>query len=77
MCIRDSYDTTLKGSVKFDVLGTSPSAQTAGITVNSPSSGSTETQDSINVVGTTTFPTTPISILLDGTSIEEGVTDAK
>jgi cysteine-rich repeat protein len=77
LTVADVYDTTLKGSVKFEVLGSSPSAQTAGITVNSPASGSTETQDSINVVGTTTFPTTPITILLDGTSIEEGVTDAK
>ncbi len=77
LTVADVYDTNLKGSVKFDVLGTTPNAQTAGITVTSPLSGSTETKDSISVVGTTTFPTTPVTVLLDGVSIEEGVTDAQ
>lgn len=77
LVVADVYDTSLKWSTDFTVLGKEGTAATAGITVASPLSGSTETQDSVTVIGTTTFPSTPIVVLLDGTQVEEGVTDTK
>ncbi|USN55675.1 MAG: hypothetical protein H6765_03665 [Candidatus Peribacteria bacterium] len=41
----------------------------------SPVSGGTETQSPLSVIGTTSFASTPIVILLDGVEVQEDVSD--
>lgn len=46
------------------------------ITVVSPVAGSIEKSATVDVIGSTTFANTPIELFIDGTSTEDGLSDA-
>lgn len=71
----DVYDTGIKGTATITVLANSPGPAVGGLTVTSPLSGSVEKQDAINVIWETSYANTPIVIMIDGTKVQEGMSD--
>jgi cysteine-rich repeat protein len=71
----DVYDTGIKGTATITVLANSPGPAVGWLNVSSPLSGSVEKQNLINVVGKTTYANTPIVIMIDGTKVDEWLSD--
>lgn len=71
----DVYDTGIKWSATITVLANSPGPAVGSLTVSNPLSGSVEKQDTINVIWKTTYANTPIVILINGSKIQEGLSD--
>lgn len=71
----DVYDTWIKWTATITVLANSPGPAVGWLTVTNPLEWSVEKQDSINVVWETTYANTPIVIMIDGTKVQEWLSD--
>lgn len=71
----DVYNPSLKWTANISVLANSPGPAVGGLTVTSPGSWSIEKQNTITVIWETTYANTPIVIMIDGTKVQEGLSD--
>lgn len=75
--VADIFDTTIKGSTWFTVIGDGTTPDMWTITVTSPTANSTQQSSDITIIGKTTNPNTPLSILIDDNKIKDGISDAQ
>lgn len=65
------YDPSLKGTVEIEVLADNGGPEISDITVVNPIDGAVEKSDTVDIIGTTSFPNTPLEIFIDGISLQE------
>ena len=75
LTVADVYDTNLKWTTEFTVLSDSGGPAVSDISLVSPVSGSIEKWLTVDVIGSTSIPNIPIEIFIDGSSIQEGISD--
>lgn len=71
----DVYDTGIKGTTTITVLANSKGPPVGWLIVTSPLSWSTEKQNIVYVIWETTYANTPIVIMVDGTKVQEWLSD--
>jgi cysteine-rich repeat protein len=74
--VADVFNTSIKGSTGFVVLGDATTPNMGIIKVTSPTANSTESNPMITIIGSTTNPNTPLSIMIDEKKLKEGVSDS-
>lgn len=75
LLVADVYDTSLQWEAEIEVLADSSWPEIGDLTVLSPTPGSVETEDPLNVIWETTFPNTPIVVIIDDEEVSEGLSD--
>ena len=75
LIVADVYDTSLQWSTEVTVLAENSWPASSEVSVVSPVAGSVETDSLVTVIGSTTFPNTPIEIFIDDISVQESISD--
>ena len=73
--VADVYETTINWSVEIEVLDDMEGPEVSDIEVVSPVSWGVEKDDNVEVIGSTTYPNTPLEIFIDGVLFQEGISD--
>lgn len=73
----DIFNTTIKGSTGFVVVGDGGTVNMGTITVTSPIANSTEQSTAITIIGKTTNGNTPLNIMIDSKKIKDSISDAQ
>lgn len=71
----DVYDTDIVGETEVQVLADSDGPAMGTIDVTNPIDGMVTPQDSMSVVWSTSFPNTPIVMIIDGAQVQEWLSD--
>jgi hypothetical protein len=73
--VSELFNTAIKWEARFTVVWTWTLPQQSNVIVTSPTSGSTITTDTLNVIGTTQLPNTPIAFYIDAIKVQDSLSD--
>jgi len=74
--VYEVLDPNNEGTVEVVVQGNGDSRSEQDITIASPSSGSIEQNSTINIIGTSKFPNSPIEFYIDNKLVQDTITDS-
>lgn len=75
LLVADLYDVELQGSAEITVLAEGTGPAQWSLTVTSPVPNSIESDSTVAIAGSTSFPNTPIVIFIDNVEIQDGLSD--
>lgn len=75
LVVADLYDVELQGSVQIIVTAEGTGPAQGSLTVSSPVPNSVESDPTVTIAGSTSFPNTPIVIFIDDVEIQDGLSD--
>lgn len=74
--VYEVLDTSNEGTTEIVVQGNGDAQSQDNITITSPSSGSVEQNSTINVIGTSKFPNSPIEFYIDNKLVQDTITES-
>lgn len=75
LTVVDVYDSTITGETEVQVLADGDGPALGTITVTNPTNAMVVSEDSMSVVGSTSFPNTPMVMLIDWAQVQEWLSD--
>ncbi len=75
LTVADLYDVELQWSAEINVLADSNGAAQGSLTVTSPVPNAVESDPTVTIAWSTSFPNTPIVIFIDDVEIQDGLSD--
>lgn len=73
--VADLFDDTVQWTTQIQVTANSEWPPSWALTISEPSAWSTVTTDAIDVVWSTTYPNTPLTLMIDGQKAADGLSD--
>lgn len=73
--VTDLFDESITGTVEIKVTAENSWPPVWTLDITEPSAWATLTTDAIDVVGTTTYPNTPLTLMIDGQKVADGLSD--
>lgn len=73
--VEDLFDPVVRGEVEIQVIDDTAGPAVGALVITEPAQWATLLSDTIDVVWSTTYPNTPLTLMIDGVKVADGLSD--